>query len=482
MIALLVFFAHVGISWLLGRGLLAVFRSTSSSSPFYIQLLFGLSMETMLVFLLMINKVPHHLAFAITVAAAAVLNLPAVAKLKEVKVNLSQVLSSFRKQVKSLIWYEYLLIVLLFQKMGIVLWQLYRMPTFSSDAIKHWSTQARAIYGQWNFSLDAENSNFLGRQLQVVLDYPLQLPIWRANSALLNGGWNEFVSRSDGLLFFTLSILITYTLVKQLSGKRSWGLGAAYLLVSLPLMVWHGAAGYADIAVAVFLMATIASIIRKEWLYCGLCMGGAIWAKNDGFAVYLPGITAGLLVFLVFSKSENLIQRLKPLQHFATGLLIAVPWLVFQYIYFQSVALKLIAPLKNLLGELPKATLESPTLLGQVGPRFQDSPPSHQLFWDYVFTGPTHGLFWIGISLGFLLVAKQLYRVAEGKALLVFFLLTAFVIYYIFTFSPAYEYLLIQTTVHRTLLQFSGAALLVVAYGVSLSTVAKHTSPGAKSL
>lgn len=468
MIALLVFFAHVGISWLLGRGLLSVFRSTSSSSPFYIQILIGISMETMLVFLLMINEVPHHLAFAITIAAAAVLNLPAIAKLKEVKLNLSQVSSSFREQVKSLIWYESLLVLLLLQKIGIVLWQLNRMPTFSSDAIKHWSTQARAIYGQTNFSLDAENSNFLGRQLQVVLDYPLQLPIWRANSALLNGGWNEFVSRSDGLLFFALSALIAYAVVRQITGKRSWGLGAAYLLASLPLMVWHGAAGYADIAITAFLMAAVASIIRKEWLYCGLCMAGAIWAKNDGFAVYLPGFFLGLIVYLAFAKSKTMTKRIKPLQQFTLGLALVLPWLLFQYIYFESVALKLIAPLKNLLGDLPEAVFEKTILLGQVGTRFDGAPPSYQLFWDYVFTGPSHGLFWIGISLGFLLVSKKLIRVVEGKALMAFFLTTTFIIYYIFTFSPAYEYLLIQTTVHRTLLQFSGAALLVVGYGVSL--------------
>ncbi|NRB50083.1 MAG: hypothetical protein HRU41_20570 [Saprospiraceae bacterium] len=474
MIALLIFFAHVMLSWLWGRGVLSIFRSSSSSPPFYISLLFGMTLETMFVFLLMINGVPHHLAFYIILGGALVLNLSTLSGLWKERPDISESLSTWWSKLKVLRWYEHALLVLLFQKLGLVLWQLYRMPTFSSDAIKHWSTQARAIYGQANFSLDARQGNFLARQLEVVLDYPLQLPIWRANSALLNGGWNEFVSRSDGLLFFLLTISITYVAVRQLSGKRSWGLGAAYLLTSLPLMVWHGAAGYADLAITTFLLAAVASFIRKEWLYCGLCMAGAIWAKNDGFAVYLPGIFAAILVYLFFSKSDTITKRLKPLQHFAGGLALVLPWLAFQYIYFESVALKLIAPLQNLLGEIPVEVLEQPILLGQVGTRFEGSPPSYQLFWDYVFTGQTHGLFWIGIGIGLLMVSKRLLQTVEGKALLAFFLCTAFVIYYIFTFSPAYEYLLIQTTIHRTLLQFSGAALLVVAYGVSLLTVAKQ--------
>lgn len=474
MIALLAFIAHVILSGLLGRSLLSIFRSSSSRPPFYISLLFGMTMETMFVFLLMINGVPHHLAFFIILGGVLVLNLSTLSGLRKELPDTSQTLSAFWSKLKVLQWYEYTLLVLLFQKMGLVLWQLYRMPTFSSDAIKHWSTQARALYGQANFSLDATQGNFLARQLQVVLDYPLQLPIWRANSALLNGGWNEFVSRSDGLLFFLLTISITYVAVRQLSGKRSWGLGAAYLLTSLPLMVWHGAAGYADLAITTFLLAAVASFIRKEWLYCGLCMAGAIWAKNDGFAVYLPGILAALFVYLFFLKSNSFKERLQTLQHFGVGLAIVLPWLAFQFIHAESVALKLIAPLKNLLGALPVERLEQPVLLGQVGARFEGAPPSYQLFWDYVFTGPTHGLFWIGIGIGLCMVSKKLFQTAEGKGLLVFFLCTALIIYYIFTYSPAYEYLLIQTTIHRTLLQFSGAALLVVAYGVSLLTGTKQ--------
>ncbi len=349
-----------------------------------------------------------------------------------------------------------------------------RMPTFFSDTIKHWSTQARAIYSQVNFSLDPSDSVFLGRQLQTVMDYPLQLPIWRANSAILNGGWNEFVSRSDGLLFFILICGIVGMATWRLSQRRWMALGAAYLVASLPLQVWHGAAGYADIAVEAYLVAAIACLIRRQWLLCGMMMAGAAWAKNDGFALYLPGVFLAIGAYLIFVREIRLVEKAKQMSCFFSGYMLALPWLIFQNKYFDSPFSKMLGPIKKLLSSHPPAPDDFEEVLPQAGPVVEANPPSYQLFWDYVFIGPTSGLFWMFLCIGILLLAKRMLKDNMGRSLLLFFVSTSGIIYYIFTYTPAYEYLLVQTTIHRTMLQFSASSVLIIGYGLHLKLLDSH--------
>ena len=464
---ILSFLLHLLLDFLLGKGILSLLKKEKLPfATFFIALLLGIFAETMLSFVLMWSGLSLQIVLVLNVVLALILNVKTAGHLLKNRSLITDKIKNIRTAFAKFAVFDWLLLLLIFQKIGFILWQLLRIPTFHSDALKHWSMQGRLIYSQFNFSLDTDSALFLGQQFKMVMEYPLSIPIWRANSAILNGGWDDFISRSDGLLFFLVICGIVDSVVWTLTQKRWMALGATFIIASLPLQVWHAAAGYADIGVEAFLVAAIACFIGKEFLLCGLLVAGAAWSKNDGMAMYFPAMMLAVLAFHFLKKEGKFSEKLKGSLSYIVGFTAVLPWVIFQALHINgSVLNKLFSSLGGLLKPIEKVANDYQEVAKEGGKNFADAPPSYELFWDYVFTGSTFGVFWILLVLALLLLSRRLLTDAIGRGLLVFFLSTAAIIFYVFTFTPAFEYLLIQTTVHRVLLQFSGAALLVVFYG-----------------
>ena len=470
----LIFFIHLLFDYLLGVGVLSFLKNERLLfGHSFIALLLGFFLETMLTFIVLWSGGSLQIAIPIVVGLMLLVNMKHLLKFFKSPVKFKSLVKEMSVKIHSVSrirfkWYNYALLALIIQKIAMIVWQLYRMPTFHSDTLKHWSTQARALYAQVNFSMLPNTYEFLARKLQVVLEYPLQLPIWRATSAFIGGEWNEFVSRSDGLLFFIIICGIVGSTMWMLTNKKWIALGAVYIVASLPLQVWHGASGYADIAVEAYVVAAVACFIGKEWFLCGIFMAGTVWSKNDGLALYLPGILAGGFVYHIFLKDTLFFDRIKKMSEFVLGFSLVLPWLIFQGLHSHSVFSKIITQVKNLFSYQHYDPNNFEIILTQVGKKFQNSPPSYELFWEHVFLGSTFGIFWIAIFLGIFFFLKRLAFDTIGRSLLIYFMITCSIIYYVFTYTPAYEFLLIQTTVHRTLLQFAPSALLVIGYGIHL--------------
>ena len=75
-----------------------------------------------------------------------------------------------------------------------------------------------------------------------------------------------------------------------------------------------------------------------------------------------------------------------------------------------------------------------------------------------------------------MIASIALLRDQAGRALFGVFWTLFFLILYVFFFTSAYEWLRIQTTIHRTMLQFSGIAVLVGTYGIWLLLPPKSDS------
>ena len=424
---------------------------------------------TSLCFLLIHLGIPFKVATLILIFLTILLNIKTL--IHFFSNNFSSFLLNIFKYIKSIKWYEWGLFLLIAEKIGVIIWQLLRMPAYHSDTLKYWGTFGKALYSGQNFSTNPEHVDFLARPLTRIVDYPFQMPIYRAIQATFNFEWNEFVARCDGLVFFLILCGLVGSFFYELTNKRWMSLGAMYIIASLPLQVWHAASGYADIAVEAYIAAAVISFIRKEWLLCGLLMAGATWTKNDALALFLPGILAAGFVYHVFSKGVTSLEKIKKMGQFAGGYALVIPWLIYQAIYGASVFKQFLIPFKSedSLGYQHYDPNDYKVVLTQVGETFEGSTPSYQLFWDSVFLGSSHGIFWLAIFVALLLLLKRMLSDLMGRSLLLFFLIYCSTIYYLFTYTHAYEFLLIQTTVHRTLLQFSTAALIIVGYGMSLS-------------
>jgi len=457
------FLLHILTDWLLGRAAITYLtkREVASTESLGLSILAGFVIETTLGFWLLWLGIPLTIyAWGIVLVAIGI-NIPSLRSLA-----LKTSLQTFLKTLKSLKWYDWILIVLILEKLAYVSWQLFRMPTYHSDAIKHWSAAARAIYSGINWDLIANTPNFLGRKMGFVPEYPLGIPIWRAIGGVYNFGWSDFIARCDGLLFLILIALLIYSAFKFFTEKRWMALGSAFVIVSLPLQVWQGASGYVDNGVSICVAATLWCFIRKNWLLSGLFAAGAIWCKNDGLAIFLPGFLAASFIYIVFLRDFNWSEKIQMLFKIGAGVAIAIPWLLFQALYSRSIFTRIIDPIKGLLSQVPLPAYE--VILVQSGRKFQNHPSSISLFWDYVFMGSTHGIFWIMSLVGLLLLLKNMVMDHVGRCLLLYLVVTSIIIYYVFTFTPAYEFLYIQTTIHRTMLQVAPVMLIILGYGVSL--------------
>jgi hypothetical protein len=265
----------------------------------------------------------------------------------------------------------------------------------------------------------------------VARHYPLLTVIWRAETAVVRGGWDDVLARADGLLFFLAAVAAVWLAVLRLSKCRWFGALAAFIVAAVPLQAWHAAAGYSDIAVEAFAVAALAALLRREWGLAGVLAAGTAWAKNDGLVVFMPALLAGACVLQ--SSWPQLVA-------FVGGCATLAPWLLIK------VALSLgVAPNQERLSWHPDA-------LG--------------LFLGSVFIGPTSSILWIGVLGALFWSGPALVRDQTGRALLVILAALSAAFFFVYSCTDSYVWLANEGTIHRSMLQLAALAVVISAYGL----------------
>jgi hypothetical protein len=329
-------------------------------------------------------------------------------------------------------WFEWLSLAFIAEAVLFAVWQLVRTPTYFDDALQHWSGRARSLYGDVNWSLDPLSPFFLAGQIGNK-DYPLLTVIWRAVSAKLNASWTELVSRADGVVFFIVITATIWVAVRGFSNNRGLAAAAGAIVATVPLQVWHAAAGYSDIAVEAFVVSSLAALLRKEWFLAGIMAAGAAWSKNDALFFYVPALVAAI----------TLIQWRKA-GHFLGGFATITPWLLFNYFHG--------------LG----------TTSGRGTIMWHSEAPG--LLWNALVESPSSGILWISLFSCLICSGVSMFRDKAGRGLIVAFSISMAAIFFVFSTSAAFEFLNNETTIYRVMMQFSGPAILIAAYGLSLKT------------
>jgi len=438
MITFFVICAHLLLNVWIGWVFLTFFPDNRNwAESLVASLLLGIYLETLLIASMLFIGV--SIKISVILMTGGILLLTFVAWLKG---NITMPKFSLGK----LKWYEWILLFSIVEKIMFGLWKIIQTPLFFDDALTQWSGRARSLFGSVNFSLNPESPVFLGI-IESKKHYPFAIQVWRMVTAIFNGSWNDTIGRVDGLVFFIAIISTVWLIVWRFSKIRWLATLAAFIVSALPLQIWHAAAGYGDIAVGAFAVASLASLLRQEWFLAGIFAAGAAWTKNDGLILYMPGIF--VMVFLLqFSLKE--IREFKWFQKekwqkiilFMAGLITLIPWFIFKYIHALGVT-----PNQEKLSFHPEA-------LG--------------LFWKYVVNGSSHSIFWLFISVSILLILSKMYRDNTGRALLGLFLTSFLAIAFVYSCTDAYRFLLDETGVHRSMLQFYGVAIVVVIYGIWL--------------
>jgi len=436
LITLLALGAHSLFDSLFGWAFLGFFgdEEQKGAERLFVSLLLGMYAETLIAGALMF--VGLSLAYAGIAAAVAMAATIAVAFLKN-RIRYPS-LGFGRPQ-----WFEWAALAAIIEKLIFASWQLLRTYTFFDDALMHWSGRARSLFGGVNWSFDATSPVFMGKQIGT-LNYPLLTIIWRALSAKMIGEWNDVVSRADGILFLAVIVGLVWASVWRFTKSRWFAAAAAFGVAAVPLHVWHAAAGFSDIAVEAFVLASFCALLREEMFLAGLLAAGAVWSKNDGLVLYVPVLFVTALLI-----------RHRTVWRFLAGLATVSPWLLFNLI--------------NGLGFRP------PTKTG-----FQWHADAPGQLWDAITASPSSGILWIFVVVALTYSATAMLKQNVGRALFVAAVLSFAEIGFVFSFTSAYEFLANQTTIHRTLMQFSAPAFLMAAYGLWLKNPAPQTRARSK--
>jgi len=405
----------------------------NAGEAIFLALLAGMYIETLTAASLMFAGVSLRAAGIMTFAAMAVVTASIF-----IKRGVRDLRFAIGRRPK---WYEWAVLAAILERTVFAVWQLTRTHTYFQDALLHWSGRARSLYGQVNWSFDPHSPFFMGAYIGTP-NYPLLAVMWRALNAQFSGGWNDLIARADSLIFFLSVVGLVWLTALRFSNQRWIGAGAAFVAATVPLHAWHAAAGYSDIAVEAFIVAGAAALLRQEWFWSGMMAAGAVWSKNDALVLSIAGFLAATVLMQAFGEEG----KWRNVGRFILGLATIAPWIAFN--------------LWHGLGLTPGGGSiawhsDAPGLLGAA-----------------FIQNPTSGILWIGVFAALIYSASAMAKDPAGCGLLALFGISLAAIVFVFTSTNAYEFLQNQTTIHRTLMQFSSTAILIALYGVLLKNPA----------
>ncbi|MCU0641436.1 MAG: glycosyltransferase family 39 protein [Candidatus Margulisbacteria bacterium] len=234
-------------------------------------------------------------------------------------------------------WHDYLLILLITIRLLLVFYQAVVRPVEDIDSIAYRMMEAKIFYTEKSLSLNTHPGYFIGPSSRK--NYPLNIPIFASWVYSALGTWDDAIVQIIFPAFLLAFAVAFYYLMRRLT-SRSASLFSVYLLLSLPLLIYHAATSYIDAVVGfyyctsfLYLLLFIRDRRPAHFIVSALLAGGAVWTKSEG----LPLVISNLLVlsyFLVYLDNSAVRQKLFRLGQYAAAVLaFLLPWHAFQFIY-----------------------------------------------------------------------------------------------------------------------------------------------------
>jgi hypothetical protein len=234
-------------------------------------------------------------------------------------------------------WKLYLsafLAVWLFLKIGIVSYECMVRPMYALDTWANWSSGAKFFFFEKGLVLDQADEHFFGRGYRAFLGHPLHTPLLQVWISLWQGEFHDAYAKAWSAFYFISLLGIFFLAVKR---ETDWfyGFVSVFFLSSVPLLVFHGIEGYADLPLAYYGLASAVCL----WKYlnsgkngyislCGIFIAFACFTKNEGLLFFLA-IAAALTLFIFFEKK----RALPTFAHFLLPFVVLVgPWFLFKFI------------------------------------------------------------------------------------------------------------------------------------------------------
>ncbi len=444
----------IGVCLILGRQILLILTKQIKSPLMRIVLSFGLGTGVLsfLMFLWGLFNISYSfLPWFVTILAGIGVLIMFSMGYRPLNVDFKKIKYKIKK-FKLLEWF--LIVVILFQ-LGFVFFQSIERPISQMDSLTNWSFKAKTIFLKKQGIFQKKSPWFLGAGAHP--NYPMHLPLLLSWSYFWMGEVNDALIGGWFFVYFLMLILFIYYFLKRFL-KREYVLGLIAFLSSIPLLVYHGFVGYADLALSFYFTLGVGFLnfylkTKKNFnlILSGIFSGFCIWTKNEGLILFGALIISYLIIYLLKEKKVFKNIKIKKILYFLLPtILISLPWLIFKSV--------------NKLGF---NNLEKPLLLE--GPHLKVLP---QVFHQIFIPSSLH--IWPGIFiLGLLIFAFKFKRVEFKNWFLVCVLFLAFFGYiFIYTFTHSYQFVIDGTIVGRNMITILPISIMV--FGVGFSLLAKR--------
>jgi hypothetical protein len=451
-----------GLPWAAGAVFVSCLESADKPLPrgekLALGLAFGPGLLSFYLFylgLLRISFTPLHLApffIAAAVAAGVILKKRGWRGLglcrTVVPVGLVGPVGRLRPACRAL---DVLIIALLVWKGAWSFFLLASKPTLFDDPVSNYNYKAKVFYQQRSLVLDPEHPGFLGGHEP---RYPDYVPLFKAWTAIGLGEWRE-----GGINLFTFFTALSLGFIAYYAFRRALppfpSRIFAYLLVGIPLLVFHAGAEHLDIVVAwyyfagtVYLLRWIKEGDRTAFLLSGLLWGVGLSAKDEVMALCAGGALPVLILYGVNRRWKIGRLAAEAGRYLAAALVLNLPWLVVKNVYGLALG-------------LPERFR-----------RFEFHPEAFGLIAQNLFGSGNYNILW-SIFIGGLIIFSPLIFRSVLKYHIVSIAGALLVTLSLFIFTPFFEYLLIGTTISRALLTIVPVIVLFLADLYAAATAEK---------
>ena len=401
----------------------------SGGTRLVLGLLLGISFQSLQAFWLGLLGIGYSLA-ALSAAPALIAAAGAISRLTSRRARIPRAggfsrLNRWEKVILPLLG------VLIALRLALSVYNVVVSPTYFDDSVSIWNFKAQVFYHQRGLVLDREHPDFFGGNTP---KYPNGIPLFKAWLAFAAGGWRESVVNSLNPVFYLAGGALLYLFLGRIAGRLVAAV-SAYLMMSLPLISFHSAFAYSDLALGVYFMAATACFYR--WLADGerpllvvaaLLYAGGAWIKDEGLYLLLGGVIPLMLLIAFVNRTRQSWAGIGWFLLAAAAFL--APWMICKSVY-----------------RFPAA------VVGQEYFRLEFHPRAFAEFVHFYFRTGNYNIFW---SVYLVMLAAGLVgwrrRPPATRRLLAMNLLTLGVVLGPFVFTPLYKWLAPGATINRAML------------------------------
>jgi hypothetical protein len=183
------------------------------------------------------------------------------------------------------------------------------LPTYNIDSLTNWTMRSEVSFYDHAIAFDPTEVRGVAKPQYPFLFHALQITANEGNSS-----WND---RAANVILFLLTLSSFWAIFVMMKMQKGFDVALLTItsLLSIPLLAFHLAEGYADIHLTTFLLLSFVTFFPyshnrdARWLVLSsLFVAAAAWTKIEGLVIgTMPWI--GLVVFDIWKNKKSIVKQ-----------------------------------------------------------------------------------------------------------------------------------------------------------------------------